>query len=256
MTYENQIDKSRIWLAVTYPENMRQGWEEDCDEILQLPFAYCIHNGDRLKAVAGQKAEGRKVHVHFILVFKNTTTRKHALAVINLLSEEGKQCCPGVKACLDVRQSWDYLIHDTPNARKKGKELYPPEARITGNCFDIGAYEQLSQDEKDQMIDELLQFAKVWNIRDMSDFYSKMREAFDWRYFEVFRTANAMIDRVCRGNDLQAKRRQMTLKAPECAFCGSKFVAGSYDTEKGKYWYCADERCQQAAYTVCEEQGL
>ena len=40
------------------------------------------------------------------------------------------------------------LIHDTDTCRKQGKELYPPENRITGNNFDIGAYEQVGIAEK------------------------------------------------------------------------------------------------------------
>lgn len=73
---EKPIDtsvKARYWWAVLYQENMVDGWRDNIEELLQLPYAYCEHVAD----VDG-KGEHRKDHVHVIIVFGNTTTYKTA----------------------------------------------------------------------------------------------------------------------------------------------------------------------------------
>lgn len=152
MGIDKGIDKARFWTAVLYPENMEKDWEDKIGDTVQLPYAYCIHNRSR-----DSKSEHRKDHIHMILAFPNTTTYKHALEVFNLLSAEGKKAVNTCKAVVLIRNTYDYLIHDTENCRKQGKELYDKSERITGNGFDIGAYEQLGITEKNEIKTELRQ---------------------------------------------------------------------------------------------------
>ena len=76
-----RIEKARFWCGVLYPENMVDNWEEEIGDILQLPYAYCLHNQDN-----DIKSEHRKDHVHIIVAFTNTTTYKHAMTVFSQLS--------------------------------------------------------------------------------------------------------------------------------------------------------------------------
>ena len=145
-----KIDKARFWVGVLYPENMREDWQENIGDIVQLPYAYCCHTQDK-----DSKSEHRKDHTHLILSFPNTTTYKHAMSVFNQLSAEGKTAINKCEAIINIRNMYDYLIHDTETCRKQKKELYSKEDRITGNNFDIGAYEQLGVAEKNDMCKEL-----------------------------------------------------------------------------------------------------
>ena len=133
-----RIEKARFWCGVLYPENMVDNWEEEIGDILQLPYAYCLHNQDN-----DLKSEHRKDHVHVIVAFPNTTTYKHAMTVFGQLSATGKTALNTIQAVINIRNMYDYLIHDTETCKKKGKELYDKSLRITGNNFDIGSYEQL-----------------------------------------------------------------------------------------------------------------
>ena len=141
----NEELKARYWQAIMYPENMIEDWENKICELLQVPFAYCIHTMDTDK-----KKEKRKIHVHIMIAFTNTTTYRHALSVFKTLEREGKSAMPNgaIMRVISVRQAFDYLIHDTDDSRKKGKYQYPKEFRILGNNFDIGAYEQLTVVQK------------------------------------------------------------------------------------------------------------
>ncbi|MBR5544618.1 MAG: hypothetical protein IKU66_04015, partial [Clostridia bacterium] len=71
-----EINKARFWVGVLYPENMVEDWETKIGDIVQLPYAYCIHDKDLEK-----DGDDRKVHTHIILAFPNTTTQKHAFNV-------------------------------------------------------------------------------------------------------------------------------------------------------------------------------
>ena len=131
--------KVKLWEGICYPENMRDDWQDEIDDILQVPFAYAVHDIDH-----DQKSKQRKTHAHIIVVWSGNTTRKAIINVLNRLSADGKKCCSSAEPINNIRHAYDYLIHDTASCRKKGKELYPVEARIEGNNFDIGQLEQLS----------------------------------------------------------------------------------------------------------------
>lgn len=161
------ISKARFWATVLYPENMIDDWENKIDEILQIPYCYIIHDMDK-----DIKSEHRKTHVHLMLVFSNTTTQKHALAVANQLSKEGKKAASTIQAVIGIRNVYDYFIHDTDGSRKAGKELYDASQRITGNGFDIGSYEQLGVAEKNDMCKELCNLIREKRYTNFADFLS------------------------------------------------------------------------------------
>lgn len=191
-----KIDKARFWTGVLYPENMREDWEIAIGDIVQYPYAYCKHTQDK-----DTKSEHRKDHVHLILAFPNTTTYKHAMSVFSLLSAEGKKALNKVEAVIGIRNVYDYLIHDTETCRKQGKELYPKEDRITGNNFDIGAYEQLGAADKHMMFLELSDAIRQHGFTNYMDFYEFVADTYeDINYFEVFRTYSSHFERLTRGN--------------------------------------------------------
>lgn len=196
----NRINKARYWTAVLYPENMPDNWQDTIADTLELPFAYCIHSKD-----SDTKSEHRKDHVHLILVFPNTTTYAHALSVFRLL---GENACPTCKAVINIRHCYDYLIHDTDTCRKASKHLYEPSERVLGNAFDIGAYEQISAAEKDEILQRICDFVIEKKITNMADFYVLFNENFGGGiYFEVLKTNNAFIDRLTRGNYLKYAKK-------------------------------------------------
>lgn len=241
-----KINKAGVWLAVSYPENMRERWQEEAEEILQgLPFAYCVHDKDK----------DTITHVHWMIDFRGigrgTTTRKHATEVVNLLSDEGKVCCPGVEACLNAEYAYEYMIHNTEKAMKDGKHLYKPSERIESATFDIQRLVKISEERKQEMAKELCDWVVDRNFQDMRTFYIEFNMKWDEEYFVVFKANNAMLERLVRGNYNAIERRKTALEMPSCAICGSKKILGSYQTESGKFWFCED--CQEYAYRYLEE---
>lgn len=190
-------NKARYWNGVLYPENMIDDWEDEIGYILQLPYAYCKHDKDKNK-----DGTPRKSHVHVILAFPNTTTYNHALSVLNELSKPGQTAINKVERTKNIRFSYDYLIHDTEDCKKKNKYLYDVSERITGNNFDIGAYEQLSIADRLE-IKQVLRFAikeeGFTNYADFLDYVDDNYEA-DSHYIEIATEYYNFFEKLTRAN--------------------------------------------------------
>ena len=188
--------KAKYWVGVGYPENLREDWQEAIGDLLQLPYEYAIHDAD-----LDGDSDDRKVHVHFIVVFPNSTTYNNALNVFQELSAEGRQAFPTIFKIHNIRHMHNYLIHDTEECRKKKKHPYDPSVRIQGNCFDIGAYEQVGLAEKTEMCKELCTLIVEKGFRNFVDFYSYVLSNYeDINYFDILKTYSGLYERLCKGN--------------------------------------------------------
>lgn len=198
-TAEKNYGKNRTWQAILYPENMIDDWQDRIDDIVQLPFAYCLHDkGLHLEDLE----EERKVHLHLILVWPNTTTFKNAKSVFGYLSAPGKNAVGRVEPVIWHERAYKYLIHDTDKAREQGKYQFLPEERITGNNYDIGAYIQISTLERNEAFDDLTDFILDNNIRNFADFIEFARQAFPERrevIREVIRGHSGYFEKLVKG---------------------------------------------------------
>lgn len=186
---------ARYWVGILYPENMVEDWQDKIGDIVELPFAYCIHDKD-----LDNDDDERKVHVHLILAYPNTTTYNNMFTVFSKLNAEGKRAVNKIEKIINIRHKFNYLIHDTERCRKDNKYLYPKSERITGNCFDIGAYEQLDQSEKDRMLQELAKEICDKNFTNFSDFYLYVLSNFEDTYFQIVKGYSGFLERLTKGN--------------------------------------------------------
>ena len=230
-----RINKARYWWAVLYPENMIEGWQDSIGDLLQVPYAYCVHDTD-----TDSKSEHRKDHVHLILAFANTTTYKHAMETFSLLGEKAVNTC---QAILGIRHAYDYLIHDTESCKKQGKYLYDRECRHLGNGFDIGAYEQISAAEKLEYKLELADFFFDNEVGNFADMFLVIRQQFtDSIYFEVFSTNSSFFDRLAKGiyhRNIAQNRSARGSQTHEncCPDCGSNEIKKKGKTAAGQQRY-------------------
>lgn len=193
---------ARYWCGVLYPENMIPNWEEVIGDYIELPYAYCIHNKD----LTSDPDETRKVHVHLILCFPNTTTCRAALNLMRSLSLEGKSCINKVEQVLYIRHAYEYLIHNTETCKKNGKYLYPVDCRHCGNNFDIGSYEQLSTQDKLMMSKEIADYIISEGIEDLMELYLALDSNFDLQYYEILKNNASFYTYLCRGVFLRNHR--------------------------------------------------
>lgn len=240
------INKARYWIGVLYPENMINDWEKEIGDIVQVPYAYCIHDAD----LAGKEDE-RKLHVHLILIFSNTTTYSHAFKVFDLLSKKGLRAINTCQAIVSIRGAYDYLIHDTETARKQNKKQYDPNLRITGNNFDIGAYEQLGLVEKNEMCNYLCNIIITEKFTNFVDFYEYcLLDLFDEdsNYFEIVKSYSGLFERLTKGNfqkygNFVDENQQKTHETHTevCPNCGSDdFIRNGLTVGNKRRFRCKD----------------
>ena len=203
-----RINKARYWVGVLYPENMIHDWQSEIGDLLQLPYAYCVHNKDK----TSNENEDRKEHVHLIIVFSNTTTYNHAMSVFSLLSAEGKNALNKIEAVVSIRQMYEYLIHNTDTCRAKGKHEYSPKERIIGNNFDIGAYEQLSIADKNAILKELCDVIITEGYTNFKLLYLYVMNNYDdSNYFDTMKSNTNFLAQLIKANyhekqEMQSRR--------------------------------------------------
>ena len=141
------------WIAIFYPES-----EEDMALIDDLSsrgiqFAWAMHDMDFwdhdspliVDRITGQvlfaegekykKNDPKKTHVHLLLKFDSVVSDKYVKRLLN--SVFGVQVTLPM-VCHNLRGYYNYLIHDTASAKKKGKFQYPEEKRVCENGFSAG----------------------------------------------------------------------------------------------------------------------
>lgn len=194
---KEMADKAKYWTGVLYPENMIENWESDIGDLLQVPYCYCIHDKD----LANEEKEQRKIHVHLVIVFPNTTTKKHALEVMQTLGVKSINTCQSVN---NIRHMYNYLIHDTEECKKKKKHRYSENERICGNNFDIGCFEQLSQEEKDDLLYELEDMLLDEKISNYMVFFRRASEK-GKEYRKIVSSHSGHFYRLIQGNAFYGK---------------------------------------------------
>lgn len=202
--------KTKNWCCICYTEHMREDWRESIEDIIDVPGYYGIHDKD-----VDSKGKPRKEHIHLSIYWTGNINRKAAKNIANRLSKPGEVCCPVAQPITNTRRAYDYAIHDTEKAQKDGKFLYPESYRVCFNGFDIGFFEQLSQEDRDRMAHEIAMMIhdrKIMNMDDLSDIINKER---DFSYFQVFKGQNAFFDRLCRGVYLKSQAKGKK-KAVDC----------------------------------------
>lgn len=193
---ENDHVSGRYWTGVLYPENMIENWKEIIGDLIELPYAYCVHDKD----LTSDPDETRKNHVHLIICFPNTTTCKAALNLMRSLSLPGKSCVNAIQQVLYIRHAYEYLIHNTETCKANNKYLYDKSERITGNNFDIGSYEQLSVADKLNLAKEIGDYIIENNIENFRDLYLEIDYNFEPTYFEILKNNASFFTYLCRGN--------------------------------------------------------
>lgn len=200
------MSNAKYWTGICYLENMIEGWQDKCGDILQIPFAYCIHDKDLDKA-----GEDRKPHVHFLLAFKNTTTYNHALETLQTLSEEGQRCINKVERVIYIRHIYEYLIHNTEDAKKAGKHLYETSERVERNNFDIGAFEQIDILDEMAMLKEVADMIIQCDIENFVDLYKLIISDFDTQYFKLLKGNQHFFEALTKGNYLKNQQARKAL---------------------------------------------
>ena len=193
--------KARYWVGVGWIPNMKPDWEERASEIVQHPFCYVIHDKD-----VDSQGVPRTEHVHFMIACPNTTTYKNALSIFKQLELPGKIAFNTCFKVNNIRHMYEYLIHNTDDAKKKKKHLYDVSERITGNGFDIGNYEQISQADRDRMLDELEDIIFEKGFITYGSFFTFVKFHMTAEHRKLMRSYSSHLERLVRSNYIEKEQ--------------------------------------------------
>ena len=123
--------KKRCFSFILYLENLRPDWQDALTSVVQLPCCYAIHD-------APEDLQGKKPHVHLMISWSGPVTDNFALDFVNSsLSAPDLKCCSTLQAVNNPFYMYQYLVHASSDAVKKGKYRYPDTVRISLNGFSV-----------------------------------------------------------------------------------------------------------------------
>jgi len=197
---QNMKEKGRLWVGVMYPESMVPNWQEEIEDLIELPFVYIVHDKD-----VDSDGKPKKEHVHLIICFNSPTTRRNALSIFQKLG-----ICNVIQRVINFNHKYAYLIHDTEKAKKQGKYQYPPEARISGNGFSYDHYivDEISDVERRRIKRELVHLVREKQFFDFGQLCDYLEDNYDTVYQDVAYAATSLLYKRCEANYLQDLREK------------------------------------------------
>ena len=190
--------KSNLIECICYPDRMIDGWELKVEKLLQVPFAYIVHDKDNCK-----------VHCHFMISWNNNVQLKYFVKYINqfLSSDQNDPCCVLIQDIKNPEGAFNYLTHDTAECRSKNKYQYSKLALHCCNGFDIHFIRQLDNQKKYLISKEISDHIKNYNLMDIMavmDFCNSKGQD----YYLYLEGHSGFFDRLCGANWKKEERKK------------------------------------------------
>lgn len=186
--------KARFWVGILWNSSMVDDWQAKLEIVLQIPYCYIVHDKDLTF-----HGDPKDMHTHIMVAYGNTTTEASVKSMFNELSKPGMQCCNKVFRVRGVKYMYDYLIHDTQQAKKDGKHLYLPSERHHGLGWDTDAFNQMQIVDKLKAVMEISQDIVNVGITTYSQLYQYVVTNYDLSYLEIMISYSGHFDRMVKG---------------------------------------------------------
>lgn len=190
-TKASKETKSRVFTFLLYKDSAPDDFVELLTSQQAFPVAVSpLHDKDLVEnpedtpeAYLKEYGGFKKPHYHCIIVSNNSLTPsaiqkrlQHAL---------GKEEAVGmVQICHHIKGAYEYLTHESVDAKKKNKHVYPREQIVHINNFDITRYVTISADERKQNLNivlDLIYNNHLCNVFELRDFISEHPDCgIDW----------------------------------------------------------------------------
>ena len=205
----SDLDKKESLVElIGYPDNMMVDWDKHLGKLLQVPCCWILHDKD-----------GCDPHIHIIIQWANNVKLSYYVKYCNqMLKKEGinpltgKEYCPFklIKPVKFPVQAYDYLIHDTDDAKAEGKYLYSRLERHCENGFDIHFVAQQDIQQKIMISEEISDYIDRYNIMDIKQVYKWLKTKGEnyHDYYIVFQAHSGYFDRLCGGNWKEFERKK------------------------------------------------
>jgi hypothetical protein len=165
-----ELTKSRHFTFLLYPESLSADWEIKL-EGLGVPIAISpLHDKDKTKSKDKSRVY-KKAHYHAIYVANNPVTADSVRK--KLQRALGNQAVKKVQIVDNIENMYLYLTHESKDAVAKKKHKYDRQDIKHLNLFDIDRYISLSVEDKEFILDkiiDLIRYFKIPNVLDLEDY--------------------------------------------------------------------------------------
>lgn len=175
-------EKSRNFTFLMYPDG--EGFPDDWEirlEKIGVPIAISpLHDKDKAKGGGYKKA-----HYHGIYIANNPVTAESVRNKLRGVLSTAEIECKAVAMVQIVHESvesvYDYLTHESKDAKAKAKHIYDKKDIKHINNFDIERYITIDVETKNKVLKILLELIRVYsipNILDLHDFIDEQGESY------------------------------------------------------------------------------
>lgn len=128
--------------------------------------AYYAHMRDQFQARKTQEQQNlppyKKPHYHVMIIANNPLTSQ---AIVNKIKRAlGEETLSYAEIIDSVDGYWDYLTHESADAKAKNKHVYSKDDIVLLHNFDISRYRTLDKAQKEEMADKLYDYIAAHKI--------------------------------------------------------------------------------------------
>lgn len=135
--------KARNFAFILYPESIPDDWKDRLESLGICMAVSPLHDKDK-STVEGQ--EFKKPHYHVLYIAKNPVTVESIRIKIKRCL--GDKTVNHVEIVDNIENAYLYLTHESKDAVRKGKHVYPKDDITLLNDFDIDRYIVLDDAQK------------------------------------------------------------------------------------------------------------
>ena len=175
--------KARHFTFILYPESIPNDWKERLETLGICMAISPLHDKDK-STVEGQ--EFKKPHYHVLYIAKNPVTVESIRIKIKRCL--GDKTVNHVEIIDNVQNAYLYLTHESKDAKRKNKHVYPRTDITLLNDFDIDRYVTLDDAQKKDLkilIMNLINENHLVNAAHLIDFVNEHGKEYQIRNRDV-----------------------------------------------------------------------
>lgn len=162
--------KARHFGFLLYPESIPSNWKEELESLGVSMAVSPLHDKDK-----NPDGTLKKPHYHVIYVARNPVTTE---SVRNKIKRKlGNGSVAHIEIIDYIKGNYEYLTHESKDAKAKNKHIYDKKDILHINDFDIDRYVTLDESQKKELRNQLVSIINecgIVNLKELTAFL-------DWR---------------------------------------------------------------------------